>query len=206
MFSKNPLPIFISFLPNNLIGYVTESNGSYDCHKPIISSIKCSLGSFYCSSLNQHPFSKHFPTGAWTTSIFLCAVCLNKDMDADYVHPCSRSTIGSFWYDFAWQRTIQDATVCHSTEIEELISLHQSPAFYKYSKALCSLSPSLSFSFLAAFSVLPLHPSPSLPPLCLSMFFFFFPTHTPPPTSSLFPLLLSYTVEKCVSCLSRKRQ
>lgn len=47
-FSPNPLSIFISFLslPNKLIGYVTQSNGSYDCHKAVISLMKCALGSF----------------------------------------------------------------------------------------------------------------------------------------------------------------
>lgn len=41
------LPIFVSFLSPNLIGYVTQSNGSYDCHKAIISLIKWALGSFF---------------------------------------------------------------------------------------------------------------------------------------------------------------
>lgn len=68
------------------------------------------------------------------------------------LRPRCRSTIGILWYNIAWQRIIRDATMCHSTEIEELISSHHSPAFYKYSKALCSLPP--SFLLLSLFSSL----------------------------------------------------
>lgn len=117
---------------------------------------------------------------------------------AVYVHPCCRSTIGSLWYDLAWQHTIQDATVCHSTEIEELISLHQSAAFYKYSKALCSL-PLFLFSFLLLSLFSPL-PSPFLP-LSVCPFIFLHTLCLPHPLFPHAPVI--QCGEMCLVCLER---
>lgn len=138
--------------------------------RPSCPWLKCTLGSLCSESLNQHPF------GMMAKSIFFLR--LDKDMFLDVPACCCRRTIGSLWYDLAWQRTIREATVCHSTEIEELISLHQSPAFYKYSKALCSLL-FLSFLLLSLFS-----PSP-LPSRSFCFVHFSPPTHS---ASHVFPL------------------
>lgn len=156
--------------------------------RPSCPWLKCTLGSFCSESLNQHPF------GMMAKSIFFLR--LDKDMDVPAC--CCRRTIGSLWYDLAWQRTIREATVCHSTEIEELISLHQSPAFYKYSKALCSLL-FLSFLLLSLFS-----PSP-LPSRSFCFVHFSPPTHS---ASHVFPLPsapVGWCREMCLVCL-RKRQ
>lgn len=93
--------------------------------------------------------------------------------------------------------------LCHSTEIEQLISLHQSPAFYKYYKALCSLSPFLSFLFLAAFS------APTPPPSLFVQFYSYIlcASHIFPFPSAPLRLERGCSVKWeqnmcCISCLS----
>lgn len=207
-FPKNPTPVFISFpsLPNNLIGHVIQCGGLF-----WLSQELHFLDRVHFVILLQELTSIKKTLSHW------CYICVLRVICFKWIYASScmlqlqfafvlaaKNTIGSFWYDLAWQCIISDATMCHSTEIEELISLHQSPAFYKYSKALCSRSPSLPFCLPCCFLCsTPPSLSFSLPSLCLSIFF---PTHSLPPTSFLFSVLLWCNVERCASCLSRKRQ